>query len=682
MPKLERVREIFAYCAQSVKRGVTAKDPPVEGEIWVVSSRYKFDPVKLVEKAGDIIGQLDDLIQAFRGEEGATMDYAAYSANSQRWAKEFKDYEDLLAMACAIGRFEIQNERAGEATRFRQAPNADFTLMALQDAVKRAGDGGGTVTIQSKTSAEALLKQLQSRVKALQQSQPQATATAIQETTTEGMTEGENEMATKNSAAKQLELDIKKMSIERTGNKLIVPEHLSYEAAIKALESKLAENASETEIIEKFEMTVPEGAIALYRALNDLYGFVESMRVPGFFGSKPPQLLKVQTSPTESVTIPWGRFGVPGVVGYIETTINWKDSVPYFGFKATVAGRHKLEIERLAQAVRLQHLAIYKGKSIRVSFPSMEEATSMEDFFPTFMTLSDVGKDDLIFTDDVAELVDVSLFTPIEKTQFCRDHAIPLKRGILLEGPYGVGKTLTVNVAAKLCEANGWTFIQVKRAKDLARAIAFALLHQPALVFCEDLDEVLQNEEDRDEQINAILNQADGVDSKGAEVITVFTTNDLEAITKAMLRPGRIDTVVPVRPPDAKAAERLIRLYAGPSLPNTEDLTSAGHLLSGHNAAVVREVVTRSKLSAVRRVNVGGQTLTLVAHDIELAAKQMQAHSALLVEEPDDDRSDIEKGFQILGDTLTHVFGEPPHASNHALPPPPVTRKLSAPAQS
>jgi transitional endoplasmic reticulum ATPase len=679
MPKLERVRELFAFCAESVKRGVTAKDPPVEGEMWIVDSRYRFSAANLVEKAAEIKELLDDLVGSFRGEEGEEFQFAPYSRNSQRWTRESKDAEDLLAMGCAIGRMEIQNERAGQSTRFREAPNADFQLMALQDAVKRAAEGGGavqTVIAPPKSTAEQLLD----RIRKIRASADQATAD--QETKQQAATEGDTEMATKKPDAKtQLELDIKKMSVERTGNKLIVPEHLSYESAIKALEAKLAEDASETEIIEKFEMTVPEGAIALYRALNDLYGFVESMRVPGFFGSKPPQLLKVQTSPTESVTIPWGRFGVPGVVGYIETTINWKDSVPYFGFKATVAGRHKLEIERLAQAVRLQHLAIYKGKSIRVSFPSMEEATSMEDFFPTFMTLSGVGKDDLIFTDDVAELVDVSLFTPIEKTQFCRDHGIPLKRGILLEGPYGVGKTLTVNVAAKLCEREGWTFIQVKRAKDLARAIAFALLHQPALVFCEDLDEVLQNEEDRDEQINAILNQADGVDSKGAEVITVFTTNDLEAITKAMLRPGRIDTVVPVRPPDARAAERLIRLYAGASLPAIEDLTAAGELLSGHNAAVVREVVTRSKLSAVRRCNTATQDLTLEAHDIEIAAKQMQAHSALLVEEAEDDRSDIEKGFSILGDALSEVFGPDPSISNHQLPPLPQTRKLPAAAQ-
>jgi transitional endoplasmic reticulum ATPase len=475
-----------------------------------------------------------------------------------------------------------------------------------------------------------------------------------------------NAKLTKEQAA--LELEIQKLSVTRQGTKLVLPDGLSYKAAIAALQRKIEEDERDIEIHEKFDMTVPEGAIAFYRALNELYGFVDSMSTPGFFSERPPALIKVQVSPSESVTVPWGRFGVPGVKGYIATQVSWKNGVPYFAIAATVAGRCRDEIDRLSKTIRLQHAAIYKGKSIRVAFPSQEEATSMEDFFPQFLTLPNVSKTDLIFTSDVQELVEVGLFTPVEKTQFCRDHAIPLKRGILLEGPYGVGKTLTVNVAAKLCEANGWTFIQVGRARDLAQAIAFALLHQPAMVFCEDLDEVLQDEEDRDEKINAILNQADGVDSKGAEVITVFTTNDLEAITKAMLRPGRIDTVVPVRPPDAQAAQRLIRLYAGGSLSPDEDLTNAGKLLDGKNAAVVREVVTRSKLSAVRRVNNSSDELTLNAHDIEIAALGIQAHSELLLEEEDDDRSAFEKGCETLADSIRDLRALPAGVANGVAP--------------
>jgi transitional endoplasmic reticulum ATPase len=663
MPTVDRVREISKLSGMEVTRKVK-EDPNEEGKIWILFSAYSFDMAKLAAQEKEVRKLLDELIPTFNSEDGEKFYHAAIHHDKEKetnnhWTNSADNVEDLLALGCALGLLEVANKREGTDTKFRVAPNGDYRIAAILEALRTGAKvtlkpAGGTTNVQT----------------------PTVTAPKATTATKEG-TEGMSKTKETKSAANQLELEIRAMQVERSGTKLVVPESLSYEAAIEALKRKLEEDSQEVQIVEKFDMTVPEGAIALFRALNDLYGFVDHMRTPGFFGSKPPALIKVQTSPTESVTIPWGRFGVPGVTGYIETNVRWQDSVPYFGLSANVSGRYKGEIERLAQAVRLQHVAIYKGKSIRVAFPSMEEATAMEDFFPQFITLTDVSKDDLIFTDDVQELVEVALFTPIEKTQFCREYGVPLKRGILLEGPYGVGKTLTVNVAAKLCERNGWTFIQVKRARDLPRAIAFGILHQPSLVFCEDIDEVMQDEEDRDEKINAILNQADGVDSKGAEIITVFTTNDLEAITKAMLRPGRIDTVVPVRPPDARAAQRLVRLYAGKSLPETEDLTNAGHLLSGHNAAVVREVVTRSKLSAVRRVSIEGQGLMLLARDIEIAAMQMEAHSKLLEEEPEDDRSDIEKGMAVLAEAVQETFRRDGTPSNHALPPlPPPAKRL------
>lgn len=637
------VATVLSDVAKTVRRHANA---PQDGEILLVWSAYNFNPQTLVNWLPVINELLDQLTDRVRKDGGCPVIYASETKAGTTWTFSRTAYEDLVAMGCAVGRLEIGVIRNSIMTPIREAPD----YLERQEALKRLVEGGANYLTDGSHAAEQPTTETTEGTDMPAKQETIKTATAM----------------TKEQA--QLELEIQKLSVAREGTRLIVPSTVSYKAAITALERKIDEDERDVKIHEKFEMTVPEGAIAFYRALHELYGFVDGLVTPGFFGDNPPQLIKVQTSPTESVTLPWGRFGVPGVKGFIETQISWKNGVPYFAIAATVAGRCKDEIDRLAKTIRLQHAAIYKGKSIRVAFPSMDEATSMEDFFPQFLTLPNVSKTDLIFTPDVQELVEVGLFTPVEKTQFCRDHGIPLKRGILLEGPYGVGKTLTVNVAAKLCEQAGWTFIQVSRARDLAQAIAFALLHQPAMVFCEDIDEVMQDENDRDEKINAILNQADGVDSKGSEVITVFTTNDLEAITTAMLRPGRIDTVVPVRPPDAMAAQRLIRHYAGSSLSPAEDLTQAGQLLAGNNAAVVREVVTRSKLSAVRRVTESVADLQLNAHDIELAARQMQAHSQLLEEEPDDDRSAYEKGCSMLAEALRSLHAaQPASVSNGQL---------------
>ena len=251
----------------------------------------------------------------------------------------------------------------------------------------------------------------------------------------------------------------------------------------------------------------------------------------------------------------------------------------------------------------------------------------------------------------IGELVDVTLFTPIEHTNECRRQNIPLKRGILLEGPYGVGKTLTATVTAKKCTENGWTFIYLEKVDELPQALEFARQYQPSVIFAEDIDQVLANPDKRDEAVNDILNSIDGIESKGVEVITVLTTNNVQNITQAMLRPGRIDTVVPVRAPDAQAAIRMVQLFAGARLAEGQDLTQVGVLLNGKIPAVIREVVERSKLSAVRR-SAGTGSLQIVAADIEVAANGMFAHQKLLEPKPQDTRDESVRAADTLGTTL------------------------------
>jgi transitional endoplasmic reticulum ATPase len=451
--------------------------------------------------------------------------------------------------------------------------------------------------------------------------------------------------------------DIRRVMVERKGNKIILPEDMEFATVVEVMNLKIAEEEKNVELNFdfNFKLTVPEGALRLFNVLDDMYGFISHMKTPGFFGDTPPQLMTVNTSRTETQTIPWGRFRIPGIEGYLSTDVTWKGEMPYFCFSAVVQGKYKDEILRIADAVLARTDSIYRGKTISLKFIKPSLVTSVHDFFPRFMELQETEKDALVLSNDVEELVDVALFTPIEKTEFCEKFRIPLKRGILLEGPYGVGKTLTATITATLSERNGWTFIHLADVADLAKAYTFATTHQPAIVFCEDLDQALKEDKGRDDKINAILNSIDGIESKGVRIITVLTTNNVDKITQAMLRPGRIDTVIPVRPPNAEAAERLVRKYAAEKLPESEDLTRVGQLLTGKNAAVVREVVDRSTLSAVRRLTDLDQPIVLTAHDIELAALGMDAHNKLLEPKPRDERSPMEKAADALGGHLRAI---------------------------
>ena len=151
------------------------------------------------------------------------------------------------------------------------------------------------------------------------------------------------------------------------------------------------------------------------------------------------------------------------------------------------------------------------------------------------------------------------------------------------------------------------------------------------VIFCEDIDRAMKAENaDRTAEIDDILNIIDGVDTKSSRIITVLTTNDLTGITPAMLRPGRLDAVIDVLPPDAQAAEKLVRLYAGNAVEATEDLTEVGKALDGVIPAVIAEVVKRAKLAQLRLQEPNTLVTSITASALLEASKSMRSQLDLL----------------------------------------------------
>lgn len=439
---------------------------------------------------------------------------------------------------------------------------------------------------------------------------------------------------------KQPEKDV---PVERFGTSIVIPEGMPYRTALEALDRRAKADENPIVVQHQFDLGVAEGAVALVRALEKRYGFV-SANPQGFFGTSPPEFLGVALGPGVRGSVPWGSLSIPGVEGAVETDVVVKEGTAYFGLKATVKGKHRHLVEELCALVEeeARSHSIYRGQALRVRFPDLrrEHVTDLSEFFPEFAEPSSTAREDLIFSREMEALVDNVVFTPVLQTERCRRHGIPLKRGVLLEGPYGVGKTLCAAAAARACVENGWTFVYLRSVTQLAPAFEFAKRYQPCMIFAEDVDQAFGDDaEERDEAVNQILNSIDGIGAKGVEVMTILTTNNVEGITRAMLRPGRIDTVVQIRPPDAEAAARLVRKYGGEMIDANADLTRTGELLAGFIPAVIREVVERSKLAALRRP---GDDLVIAAEDLEVTALEMQQHVELLRDpEKEDDRPKV-----------------------------------------
>ncbi len=399
------------------------------------------------------------------------------------------------------------------------------------------------------------------------------------------------------------------------------PEDMPLDKAIEALERKLADEEQEFNVHELFEAYPTDAAVAMVKAMNNLYGFASPQTRKTFFGPQPPAMMSVKTGwgDAEVVQVPMGEFKLPGVDAPINTTI---DSGAGFVIYGTIKKKHKHIVLELATETRriLKAESIYRGKAIRLKLDGNYDVDTNKP--PEFMNVSDISEANLIFDQDVQDAINVNLLTPVKYTEQCRAYNIPLKRGVLLEGPFGTGKSLTARLLANTCEQNGWTFVLLDKVQGLRGALEFAVRYAPAVVFSEDIDRVI---EERDDAANDLINTIDGVVSKDKEIMVVLTTNFVEKINKVILRPGRLDAIISLRPPGPEACERLIRFYASDLLPVNAPLTNAGKANAGLIPASIRECVERAKLGMISR----GDN-KLADADLVTAANTMKFHMGLL----------------------------------------------------
>ena len=136
-----------------------------------------------------------------------------------------------------------------------------------------------------------------------------------------------------------------------------------------------------------------------------------------------------------------------------------------------------------------------------------------------------------------------------------------------------------------------------RRARDSA----------PSLVFLDEIDALAPRRGQSfdsgvtDRVVAALLTELDGVEPL-RDVVVLGATNRPDLIDPALLRPGRLERLVFVEPPDTEARYQILKT-AGKSVPLSDevDLHSLAADLDGYSAADCVALLRESALTAMRR---------------------------------------------------------------------------------
>ncbi len=173
-----------------------------------------------------------------------------------------------------------------------------------------------------------------------------------------------------------------------------------------------------------------------------------------------------------------------------------------------------------------------------------------------------------------------------------KDNKFPYKRGILLYGSPGNGKTTMIRNIIETYKDSAYSFLLSRRSNISVELFEFLknnTKNKPKIVIVEDIDRFYQDD------IQTLLNAVDGVYELN-NVYIIATCNDLSKVDVALLnRPSRFDKIYLIDDPDKLQRVKLLKMYF-PNL-TTDEIKECSEASKGLNGAFFKEIFVNSKIN-------------------------------------------------------------------------------------
>ncbi|MDK6027765.1 proteasome-activating nucleotidase [Ignisphaera sp. 4213-co] len=227
------------------------------------------------------------------------------------------------------------------------------------------------------------------------------------------------------------------------------------------------------------------------------------------------------------------------------------------------------------------------------------------------VTYSDIGG----LEQQIAEIREV-VELPLKNPFIFKAMGIEPPKGVLLYGPPGCGKTLLAKAVAH--ESNA-TFIRIvaselaqkfigEGARLVKEVFALARRKAPAIVLIDEIDAIAakrldvgtSGEREIHRTLTQLLAEIDGFDPLD-NVKIIATTNRIDILDPAILRPGRFDKIIEIPLPDIKGRYEIFKIHTRKMpLAIDVDLVELAKMTEGATGADIRAICTEAALHAIR----------------------------------------------------------------------------------
>ena len=297
----------------------------------------------------------------------------------------------------------------------------------------------------------------------------------------------------------------------------------------------------------------------------------------------------------------------------------------------SIAGQNaKATFDRIIE--KSSKASIFRNHTITLGYEAGKkdeygDVEKPEKLSVSFSSLPKVGDDEIILDERLLHLLERNMIDLDQRRDVLRKNGVAARRGLLLHGPPGTGKTYACRYLEHRMPNTTRIFLTGTALANVTAVFSLARLLQPAVVFIEDADLMFSAREINlySSSLGELMDQLDGLRAN-EEISLVMTTNAIERLESALKdRPGRISQCIYLGEPGPELRERFLRRLLDGRDVSDLDFSALVSLSDRTTQAFLKEWVMRSIQIACERIE-GDEAAHLTDAEFREAMDEMRSN--------------------------------------------------------